>query len=367
MSVLKFSTTWLVFLAGLGCQSLLANPSLKVGGRLDLDVAKYDEDVTPLDSGVNLRRLRLEIGGSLTKKISYYMLTDFSDGSYGAEASWLRYRVDRRNVYYAGRIEIPFSLQQVTASQSNLFMERALPVALSQHYGTGLAYMYLGNKWSWRAGLFGDDQLNIGGSKTFGTTLAVRAGRRLRVGESRLWLGAAVMVQDATEPERIRARPESSVTSEYLVNTSNLSGIGKTSRVGLEGVWKKDQWSLQGEWIQYDAGSTGADDVKFSAGYVEASRLLNGRRRFNFRRGEWMLPEIDDKGAWELSARVSHIDLQDGAVTGGEETNYSFGLNYYINPINRIMFNWIKADAHPNKRGTDESPSTLQFRLQIGF
>lgn len=367
MSVLKLATTWLVFLACLVCPPLLASPTLKVGGRLDLDVAKYDEDVTALDSGVNLRRLRLEIGGSLTKKISYYMQADFSDGSYSAEASWLRYRFDRLNYFYAGRIEIPFSLQHVTTSQSNLFMERALPATLSPHYGTGLAYMHTGSKWSWRAGLFGDDQLDFGGSKAFGTALVVRAGRRLRVGESGLWVGAAAMVQDPAEPERIRARPESSVTNEYLVNSGNMFGIGRTRRVGLEGMWKKDQWSLQGEWIQYYADQAGADDVKFNGGYVEASRMFNGRRRFNFRRGEWMLPEIGDKGAWELSARVSRIDLQDGAVTGGEETNYSFGLNYYINPINRIMFNWNKADAHPNKRGIDESPSTLQLRLQIGF
>jgi len=367
VSIARFSTPWLVFLACLVCQPLQANPTLRVGGRLDLDVAKYDEDVTPLDSGTDLRRLRLEIGGSLSKKIGYYLLADFSDGSYGAEAAWLRYRADRRNEFYAGRLEIPFSLQQVTPSLSNLFMERALPVALSRHYGTGVAYIHMSSKWSWRAGLFGDDELNFGGTKPAGTALAVRVGRRLRAGESRFWLGAAAMVQDAMQPERIRARPESSVANEYLVNTSNMFGIAKTSRLGLEGVWKKDQWSLQGEWIQYHAQRDSAEDVTFRGGYVEASRMFNGRRRFNFRRGEWMSPEIGDTGAWELSARISRIDLQDGAVTGGEETNYSLGLNYYINPINRIMFNWIKADARPNKRGIDESPSTLQFRLQLGF
>lgn len=349
------------------CQPLLANPTFVLGGRVDLDAAKYDEDVTRLDSGVDLRRLRLEIGGLLSKKISYYALADFSDGSYAAEASWLRYRADHRNEFYAGRMEIPFSLQQVTASQSNLFMERALPVALSRHYGTGLAYMHLGREWSWRVGLFGDDELNFGGPKASGTALAFRLGRRLRAGKSRFWLGAATVFQDAQKTERIRALPESSVANEDLVNTGRLFSIEKTRRIGLEGMWKKDQWSLQGEWIQYRAEQDGADDIKFSGGYVEASRIFNGRRRFNFRRGEWMLPKTGDKGAWELSARISRIDLQEGEVTGGAQTNYGVGLNYYINPVNRLMFNWITVDAHPNKRGIDESPSILQLRLQLGF
>ncbi len=351
----------------MSCRPAVASPTVNVGGRVDLDFAEYDEDETPLGSGVDLRRLRLELSGKMTKKLSYYALADFSDGDYGAQASWLRYRFSEQDEFYAGRIEIPFSLQRVTNSQFNLWMERALPAALTSHYGTGLVYMHKGSQWGWRAGLFGNDRLNFGGAKEAGAALAVRAGRRLRLGESRLWLGASAMYQDTTEPERFRAQPESSVTSAHLVSTGRISDLGKTGRLGLEGVWKRDRWALQGEWIHYAGNRSGADDVKFSGGYVEASRTINGRRRFNFKSGEWMSPEIGGKGAWEMAVRVSWIDLQDGAISGGKETNYGLGLNYYINPINRIMINWIKADAHPNQSGVDESPSLLQLRLQLGF
>jgi len=354
-------------LCWISCPPLLANPGIDVGARLDVDLARYEDDVTPLESGIDLRRLRLEMGGKLTEKLAFYALADFSDGTYSAQASWLRYRINAENDFYAGRIEVPFSLQHVTNSQFNLFMERALPAALTPHYGTGLVLMHKGRQWSWRLGLFGDDELNFNGSTESGTMLAFRAGRRLRLGASRVWLGASAMVQDTTEPDRFQTRPESNVTSQKLVGTGSMPDVGNTRRTGLEAVWKAGQWSLQWEWIHYAADPHGADDVALDGGYVEASRMFNGRRRFNFRRGEWMSPETGDKGSWELAGRVSWIDLRSGAVTGGAETNYSFGLNYYFNSINRVMFNWIKADAHPNRRGVNESPSLLQLRLQISF
>ncbi len=348
-------------------QSAIADTGLNVGARLDVDAAYYQSDVTPFNSGLKLRRLRLDISGKLSSRISYYMLAEFKNGGYTAQASWLRYRADKENEFYAGRIEIPFSLQRVTNSQYNLFMERALPAALTTHYGTGLVYLHKGRQWSFRGGLFGKDRLSFNGSQTLGSAAAARLGRRFRFGDSRLWLGAAVMYQDAVGIERIRSRPESSVTNQRLVDSKLLTGLENMTRVGFEGVWKKGSWSLQGEWINYSGKRTAAGNFNFNGGYIEASRIFNGRRRFNFRSGEWMSPKVSKMKTWELAFRISQIDLQDKTVSGGRETNYGVGLNYYFSPTSRLMLNWIKVDASPNRHGINESPSILQARLQIGF
>ncbi len=357
----------LVLLCWIFCPRVYADPTISVGARLDLDWAHYNDGVTSLESGADLRRMRLELGGKITRKLAYYALADFSDGSYSAQASWLRYRFNRENEIYAGRTEVPFSLQQVSNSQYALFMERALPASLTSHYGTGLVYMHKGKRWNWRAGFFEDDALNFGGSKESGPAVAFRVGRRLRIGASRFWLGISAMFQNPTEPERFQSRPESTVAQESLVNTGRITDVRNTSRSGLEALWKAGAWSVQGEWIRYSGKRRGEKDVTLEGAYVEASRSFGGRRRFNFRRGEWMSPEVGQKGSWEVAVRLSRVDLQDESVSGGEETNYSFGLNYYLNPINRIMLNWIKADAHPNRRGIDESPSIVQLRLQMAF
>ena len=42
-------------------------------------------------------------------------------------------------------------------------------------------------------------------------------------------------------------------------------------------------------------------------------------------------------GAVELAARLSELDLSDGNIIGGEETNLTFGLNWDINQNVRCM------------------------------
>ena len=349
------------------CQYAIADPTLRLSGRVDVDIASYDSDDTPLESGSNLRRLRLGAGGKLNSKLSYYLLADFKNGKYRAQASWLRYSLDKENQVFVGRIEIPFSLQRVSNSQYSLFMERALPAAMNRHYGTGLVFLHKGERWSFRGGLFGKDYLNIGGSQTFGNAVAARLGRRFRTDDSRWWLGASAMYQDALDIERVRFRPESSVTSQRLVDTGRLRDLDKVMRVGIEGIWKKNSWSVQAEWINYTARGAADNNLNFDGGYIEASRMFNGRRRFNFRSGEWAVPKVNSFKTWELAFRISHLDLQDRTISGGRETNYTLGVNYYFSPIARVMLNAIKVDASPNRHGVNESPSIIQARLQIGF
>ena len=347
--------------------TLMANPSVQFGGRVDVDYAWYFDDNTPLDSGAELRRLRLDAGGSLLDNVDFYVLGDFSEGEYRAQDSWLRYRFSDRNELYMGRIEVPFSMQRVSNSQYQPFMERALPATFSPHYGTGAVYLYKGDLWSWRVGMFGKDRLNFGGNKESGDVLAARIGRRIRAGESRIWLGFSAMTEDSLGTERLRSRPESHVTDEFLVNTGRISGMDKSRKLGLEGMWKKGGLALEGEWIHYSGERTDQSNLDFDGGYLAASYMFNGRRRFNFRKGEWMSPEINAGGAWEFASRVSWIDLQDADITGGKQLNYTLGINYYFNRLNRLMFNWIEVQAEPNRRGIDESPSIIQLRLQLGF
>lgn len=353
--------------SALFAQAAIAGLSVNFGGRADLDIARYFEDITPLRSDGELRRLRLDAMGSITDSVSFYALADFSDGSYTAQDAWLRYRFTDRNELYLGRVEVPFSMQRVSNSQYQPFMERALPAALSPHYGTGVVYLHKGEEWTWRVGMFGEDRLDFGGSKESGDLLAVRLGKRIRAGQSRIWLGASAMKQDSLGTERVRSRPESNVTDEYLVNTQRIPGMDETRKLGLEGMWKRDRWVLEGEWIQYTGKRANKGGLSFSGGYVAASRMFNGRRRFNFRKGEWMSPDIDEGGAWEIASRVSWLDLQDAEVSGGKEVNFTLGINYYFNRLNRVMFNWIQVRAEPNSRGMDESPSIVQLRLQLGF
>ena len=77
-------------------------------------------------------------------------------------------------------------------------------------------------------------------------------------------------------------------------------------------------------------------------------------------------------GAVELAVRYSMLDLTDEPVTGGEESNLTIGVNWYINPNIRLMANYVRvdndknADDDGNVAGGDD-PQIFQLRMQIHF
>ena len=54
------------------------------------------------------------------------------------------------------------------------------------------------------------------------------------------------------------------------------------------------------------------------------------------------------RGAWEVAYRFSYIDMLDGLTTkgAGMATDHTFGLNWYMNPFTRVMFNYVHSDRH---------------------
>jgi phosphate-selective porin OprO/OprP len=69
------------------------------------------------------------------------------------------------------------------------------------------------------------------------------------------------------------------------------------------------------------------------------------------------------KGAWELSARWSTIDLEDGPVRGGEMDIASLGLTWWATPFFGVSANyryiWNELD------GVEGTSSGLNTRLML--
>ena len=72
------------------------------------------------------------------------------------------------------------------------------------------------------------------------------------------------------------------------------------------------------------------------------------------------------KGAFELAARASYVDLNDRDIIGGEQANLSLGLNWYPNSSWRLMLNLIKVldVKRPGSIYDGEDPLILSLRGQ---
>ncbi len=72
-------------------------------------------------------------------------------------------------------------------------------------------------------------------------------------------------------------------------------------------------------------------------------------------------------GAWEIAARWSWLDLSDATVaTPGTQENITCGLNWYLNPYSRIVFNYVHSVSDVELAGKLEGDH-FAVRFQIDW
>jgi phosphate-selective porin OprO/OprP len=114
------------------------------------------------------------------------------------------------------------------------------------------------------------------------------------------------------------------------------------------------EWA--GQWVTDALASNGQPQgtVFFHGGYVQALYYLTGEHDNYVRReGAFGRPIPDEDyhlkrcdayracGAWQAGVRFGYVDLSDKAIQGGTVYDWTFGLNWYLNPNMKVQFNYI--------------------------
>ncbi len=355
---------------------LKEDPRFEVGGRIFVDAALYEEDVTPMGSGTEFRAARLRMSGDMNEDIDYKIQVDFEDDDLTLKDAWIRFGLGS-GALTLGQFKQPFSVEEQTSRRYITFMERGLPAVFVTSRRIGVGYvnqftdrlLFMGSVYGQEAGdtTIGDEGVGVGARLVYNPILDLENNRVIH-------LGAAVAQEEPSSTDTgvviYATRPESHVTVRRLVNTGFISDVENISKIGLEfaGVW--GPFSVQSEYIQNET-NTGPEDLSFSGAYAYASWFPTGQSRA-YQGGNFDRVKLSDgKSAWELALRYSTVDLNDGMVFGGVEDNITFGVNYYLKPKIRFMFNYIKVDVDQTDPVTGivttESPNIYQVRAQVDF
>jgi len=356
----------------LSSQSLLAKVSYSFGSRMEFDYTYYDDDFTQyIQEDYNIRRFRFGLFTKFNDKFSAYFQSDIANikrTKKGAtQAAWFRYRYNKNNEFYLGKMEMPFSLESVSNSKYHFFMERSIASALTERFATGFNYIHYGKNWNMRIGAFGDDHYNLGSSSTYGKAITSRIGKKVKAFNSKFYLGASLQYRRPETVQKLRTLPESQTFNARLLDTGELFFIQSIEKLGVEALWKKNGWTMQAEYIENKFRREFGNDLNFNSGYFIVSKIFNGQRRFSFRKGEWTSAKVRNWRTWEISARYSFLDLRDPDLNAGKEDNIAIGINYYMSRKNRVMFNYIQAKAKPNSFGINETLNIYQVRFQFEF
>ena len=382
---------------GLKFESKDGNFKAQIGGRIQVDYAKIDgdnpmvNDIETLEgntldgSGVEFRRARLFMSGTIYDSVEFKAQYDFA----GSDADFKDVWIGLRDIPYVGVIrgghqKEPFSLEEQTSSKYITFMERALPNAFSPSRNTGLLMKnaVLDKRMTWGVGVFEDvddtgDSFNDfddwnATARITGLPWYEEDGRRL------VHLGLSYTHQfrdDDDTTVRFRQRPESHITDARIVNTDRF-GADDVDIVTPELALVYGPFSLQGEYTYTWTDASEADDPEFDGYYIFGSWFITGEhRRYSTSSGAFSRvkpktnfhPTEPGWGAWEVAARYSNIDLNDEEIDGGEADNITLGLNWYLNPNVRMMFNYVYSDLEDRAGVDDDDLNIFQTRLQIDF
>ncbi|MCX7042510.1 MAG: porin [Gammaproteobacteria bacterium] len=308
---------------------------LRFGGRLHFDSVRFNEDIT--------------------------------------KSVWVSYTGFKNLNLKAGQMTAPFGMEELASSNDTIFMERALPSALAPGLLVGAQGSYAWKHGTATLGYYGNPlNVEFGKTSATGRSLIGRATwAPLHSSRQTLHFGLAYEARDLDTGSafRISSAPETGLTQLTLFNTSNLINARRMTRRGAEAAWALGPLTVQAEYMKSDLQREGFPDSDFDGWYVQAAWLLTGEHR-SYRVSSGNFRELRPRhkfGALELALRRSALDLESGFVTGGRGWNESVGLNWYLGRNFRLMTDYTRSRALPNRNGLDETLAIFQVRAQVDY
>jgi phosphate-selective porin OprO/OprP len=337
-----------------------------LGGKVEVDGAAFATtgDLTGFDPGIQLRRLRLRAGGDcvVLLPVSYLIELGYSGGQFTLTKAYLDFP-DIRYIgdLVVGQFQPPMGLQLITSSRDISFMEPAAPLqamAPSEEAGVAIGRPVFDNRATWWLGLFapGAGATEYGNaSQDYGSLIGRVTGLPIYDVDSEhpndarlLHLGmSANLLYSGNSTVRYKSRPESYI-APTVIDTGDIDASSALT-LGTEAAWVHGPWNAQGEFIYSLVNQESGSHLGFFGFYGQLGWFLTGESRpydtkkaafkrlvpirdFDFGKSGW--------GAFELVCRYSYTDLTDANVDGGRLNLMMAGVNWYLQPHIRWMFNY---------------------------
>ncbi|SEQ59004.1 phosphate-selective porin OprO and OprP [Solimonas aquatica] len=366
--------------------------SLQLGTLQQLDYAAFKQDQADLADGSQLRRSRLSIGGNFLKDWQYRVEYEFSNltaSSSGVTDAYVAYAGYKPLTITIGNVKPPIGLEALASDKTLTFMERGLPFAFINTGNTrapGLLLSHAGRNWSASAGAFGeplntaqtaagDEGYSLAGRVTYAPLLSERSS--VHLGLSGVWRATTQNTGSNGKGSSISfsSKPESNQPAQSFVSTGSIAGNVQHYRVAdAEFAAQYGAASLQGEYLQTEVARDTGKNLSFKGWYGQLAYTLSGEMRpYKADRGlfDGIKPARNfgakGRGAFELAARYSGIDLSDRGLYGGYEQNAALALNWYLNSYLRGSLNAVKVLKLDGGSMDGDKPTLYQMRLQLAF
>ena len=315
-----------------------------------------------VSSGTEFRRARLYLGGTMYERLIFMAEYDFADG----DSAFKDVFVGVNDVPVAGTVRVghfkePFSLEELGSDNFTTFVERALPNVFvpSRQTGFGMNGAYFDQRATLGLSAFSLTDSVSGNSTGSNVQFAGRVTGLpycAKDGAHLVHVGFSYWYVNPDDSEwRVRQRPEVHWSPRWV--DTGVFAADDVNNVSIEGAGEWGPFSVQGEYTFADVNSKttatlpNTNDPFLSGWYVQASWVVTGEHRI-YKRDEGVFSGVNPEhnflrggyGAFEVAARVSHLDLDNEALSGGLLNDVTLGVNWYLNPNARVMLDYVHAD-----------------------
>jgi phosphate-selective porin OprO/OprP len=376
--------------------------TFKPRGVIEADGAAFFERKGGYDfnNGTGFRRVRIGLEGTAYKWFNYRVEVDFAGNAVNLTDAYLQYTKIPKLVLTLGQHKAPFGLESNNSDNYNTFMERGM---FTNAFGNAVAERRIGLSAAWApretvnltVGAFGDNESitrsnnppalatntpdeswGLNGRATWEPLF--QPGKIIHLGLSGAYR-TSLKSGDVEDAVRLSDRPNIRIDNGNIADTGVITSTKSLRYLGAEAAAVFGPFTAAGEagriWLNRDAGFS---NEHFNGYYGYASYFITGETR-PFKAGNFdrvrPFTEFgkDGLGAFEVAFRYDKIDLSNTPVlarAGNDASSITLGLNWYLNPYAKLMFNWIRfrGDNTPLDPIDDQTAGdALATRLHLDF
>jgi phosphate-selective porin OprO/OprP len=394
-------------------------PTVQINGVLQADAGFFHQSEAnkaqygTIQDGADFRRVRLSAKGAVSEVTNYFVQMDF--GFFG-RPTFTDVWMETTDLPVLGNVRIgqwkqPFSLEVVSSFRYTTFMERSTlfqPFTPFRHLGIGFYDQSEDLRNTWAASILRTGQDQFGGS--ISTDGGWGSAERLTWlpfwdeasnGRSYLHLGAGHFYNNPPrDTVNFRSIPEIYIGENgpgvlgtsgqaapgafngtpFFAQTGPLA-VSQYNVFGGELLWVSGPLSLQSEAMVTFVQQTNGGEATLPGAYAQVGYFLTGEHRPYDRKAgaiDRVIPHENffrvrtdqgtsmGTGAWEVAARVSWLDLEDPAVRGGTLLDGTLGVNWYLNPYSKLVFNYVHSVPDPSNAGAS-AMNAFAVRAQLDF
>lgn len=368
-------------------------------GLIQADSYWYDDDVSfrflssdaadGADSDFGMRRAEIILKGKGPGMWNWVFGYDARSDKF-LDAN-LQYRLSGVTSITVGQYKQPNSLEELSSTKNNDFISKAMTTNLqgmsrrlgakveTDHGNWGGTLSYFGNE------ITRNESPSLGTGDGFGGRAFYAP---IKDEDSLLHFGLSYIDMEARDATgdgkaRLRVRPDADQSAQRLVDSGQFINADRLKTLGVEAAFVSGPFKIQAEHMSTTISRTTNADYTANSWYVYGLWNITGET-WGYKAGliTTGLPNEPGKGMWQLGVRYDTADLNDGnvnfanplipvvtGVMGGEESNWTVGVNWYLRSNFKLSANYVMVDSSKYsssiKNFQDDNPNILSLRAQF--